>query len=80
MDVSDFMLQTINALIDPGSHTVLIHTDLVNTLLLCCRLLHKPEIIELAMERDGQKSQIVLCEYVRLKLYDPLNYWRSRTV
>ena len=41
MDVSDFMPQTINALIDPGSHA-----DLVNTLLLCCHLLHKPKIIE----------------------------------
>ena len=80
MDASDFMLQTINALIDPGSHAVLICTDMVDTLLLCHRLLHKPKIIELAMESDGQKSQIVLREYVKLKLYDPLNYWRSRTV
>ena len=42
---------------------MLICTDLVNTLLLHRRLLHKPEIIELAMESDGQKSQIMLCEY-----------------
>ena len=75
MDASDFMLQTINALIDRGSHAVLICMDLVNMLLLHCCLLHKPEIIELAMESDGQKSQIVLHKYVKWKLYDPLNYW-----
>ena len=80
MDASDFMPQTINALIDPGSHAVLICTDMVDTLLLCCRLLHKPEIIELAMESDGQKSQIMLRKYVKLKLYDLSNYWWSRTV
>ena len=80
MDVSDFMLQTINALIDPGSHAVLIHAGLVNMLLLRRRLLHKPEIIELVMESNGQNSQIVLHEYVKLKLYDPSNYWQSRTV
>ena len=80
MDVSDFMPQTINALIDPGSHTVLIHADLVDTLLLHCRLLHKPKIIELLMESNGQKSQIVLHEYVKLRLYDLSNYWQSRTV
>ena len=79
-DVSDFMPQTINALIDPGSHAVLICTDLVNTLLLRCHLLHKPKIIELAMESNGQKSQIVLHEYVKLRLYNPSNYWQSRTV
>ena len=33
---SDFLMQTLNALIDPGSHTVLIHKDLVNSLLLRC--------------------------------------------
>ena len=75
MDMSDFMPQTINALIDPGSHAVLICMDLVDTLLLRPCLLHKPEIIELAMESDGQKSQIVLCKYVKLKLYDLSNYW-----
>ena len=80
MDKSDFMPQTINALIDPGSHAVIIRTDLVDTLLLHRRLLHKPKIIELAMESDGQKSQIVLCKYIKLKLYDLSNYWRSRTV
>ena len=79
-DVSDFMLQTINALIDPGSHAVLICADLVDTLLLHCRLLHKPKIIELLMESNGQKSQIVLHEYVKLRLYNPSNYWQSRTV
>ena len=77
---SDFLLQTLNALIDPGSHTVLIHEDLVDSLLLHCQTLHKPEIIELAMKSTKEKTEIVLREYVKLKLYDPSNYWQSRTV
>ena len=70
----------INALIDPGSHGVLIQEDLVNTLSLHCCTLHKPKIIKLAMESDGKKAQIVLWEYVKLKLYDPSNYWQSQTI
>lgn len=69
------MLQTINALIDPGAHAVLICTNLIDTLQLCCCTLHKPKIIELAVESNGKKCEIVFCEYVKLKLYDTLNYW-----
>ena len=62
-DRSDFMPQNINALIDPRVHAVLIHADLINTLLLHHHPLHKPKIIELAMESNGKKSEIVLCKY-----------------
>ena len=44
-DVSDFILQTINALIDPGSHTVLICMDLVDTLLLIVISLGKTKFL-----------------------------------
>ena len=54
---SDFLPQTINALINPGSRTVLIHEDLVNTLLLCHCTLHKHKTIELAMEMNGEKKK-----------------------
>ena len=64
-------------LIDHGSHAVLIREDLVDTLLLRRCLLHKPEIIELVMESNGKKAEIMLQEYVKLKLYDPSNYWQS---
>ena len=57
---SNILPQMINALIDPGSHKVLIHKDLVNTLLLHHQTLHKPKMIELAMEMNGKKTQIVL--------------------
>ena len=43
---SDFLPQTLNTLIDQGSHIVLICEDLVDSLLLHCRSMHKPEIIE----------------------------------
>ena len=37
-------------------------------------------MIELVMESNGKKAEIVLCEYVKLKLYDPSNYWQSQTI
>ena len=76
---SDFLPQTLNALIDPGSHAVLICEDLINSLLLCHQTLHKPEI-KLAMTSNEKKAKIVLWEYMKLKLYDPSNYWQSQTV
>ena len=32
------------------------------------------------MKSNGKKAEIVLQEYFKLKLYDPLNYWQSWTV
>ena len=79
-DASNLMPLTINALIDPGAHAVLIHTSLVDTLQLHHHTLHKPKIIELVMDSDGKKCEVVLHEYIKLKLYDPSNYWRSQTI
>ena len=77
---SDFLPQTLNALIDLGSHIVLIREDLVDSMLLHRQSTHKPEMIELAMKNNKEKTEIVLREYIKLKLYDPSNYWQSRTV
>ena len=32
------------------------------------------------MKSNKEKTEIVLQEYIKLKLYDPLNYWQSWTV
>ena len=55
---SDFVPQTFNGLIDPGSHAVLIHEDLVKSLFLCHCTLHKPKIIELAMDTHPTEKEI----------------------
>ena len=54
----DFLPQTINTLIDPGPYTVLIKEDLVETLLLHHRHMHKPEMIELVMDSNRRKSKL----------------------
>jgi hypothetical protein len=62
---------TFNALIDNGSHTVLIHEELVNTLCLHHCLLPELENVELVMQTGKKKIIVKLTEYVKLQLYDP---------
>jgi Aspartyl protease len=70
--------QPCHALLDHGSHCVLISESWVNTLGLRRRKLPKPEVVELAMQDD--KKEFVLHEWVKLQLHDPSNYWTSKTV
>ncbi|KIM87980.1 hypothetical protein PILCRDRAFT_3692 [Piloderma croceum F 1598] len=70
----------LNALIDHGSHIVLISNDLVIELLLKRRKLVKPMPVELAMPDQNSIRTLELSEYVKLKLYDPVGNWTSKTV
>ena len=67
-------------LIDDGSHTVLICDEFVMKLGLKRRKLHKPEHVLLAMTPDGEKKNIVLHEWVKLKLRDLGAFWTAQTV
>jgi hypothetical protein len=70
----------LNALIDHGSHIVLISNDLVIQLSLKRRKLVEPMTVELAMPNQNSKRNLELSEYVKLKLYDPVGNWTSKTV
>ena len=77
---NDFPI-TFNALIDDGSHTVLIHDDFANSLGLCHRnKLSKPEHVELTMASDGKKIVLELNEWVKLQLYNTKSWWTLKTV
>ncbi|GBE82211.1 hypothetical protein SCP_0405940 [Sparassis crispa] len=71
---------TYNALIDDGSHTVLIRDDYVDHLQLHHRRLPIPEHIELAMEGNGQKIIIKLSEWVHLSVFDLILSWSAKSV
>jgi hypothetical protein len=71
---------TFNALIDNGSHTVLIRDDFVEELGLCRCCLSKPQTVHLAMDDNGKRLKIVLCEYVKLSLFDPSFIWFACSV
>jgi hypothetical protein len=71
---------TINALIDDGSHTVLISESLTKSLGLKRRKLHEPMYVEMAMPEDGSKCVVQLNEWVKLSLYDVSGLWTSKTV
>jgi hypothetical protein len=70
----------IEALIDNGSHTVLIRDDLVDRLKLRRRKLHEPMNISLALSDSKNRVVTTLSEWVKLKLFDRNNLWSSRTV
>jgi hypothetical protein len=78
-DPSAFPLN-FDALIDNGSHAVLIREDVATQLSLHHHKLIKPEVMELTMEGDGKKVQVVLTEWVKLKLYDCSSSWCAKTV
>ena len=69
-----------NALIDHGSHTVLIDDKCADLLSLKRQKLIEPMAIEMAMPGEGPKKVIMLYEWVKLHLYDPCGYWYLKTV
>lgn len=66
----------VKALIDDGSHLVLICPQLVDKLNLCIRPLLQP--IEITVALDSAPT--TLMKWVKLKLYDRQKAWSSRTV
>jgi len=70
----------VDALIDNGSHTVLIRDDLVENLKLRRRKLHEPMNISLAVSDSENRVVTTLTDWVKLKLFDRNNLWSSRTV
>jgi hypothetical protein len=71
----------LTALMDNGSHVVLIHANLADCLKLRCHLLPVPMPIDLALYPNPNKSSAVtLTEWVKLKLSDRNGYWSPRTV
>jgi hypothetical protein len=64
----DFPLN-VHTLIDHGSHTVLIRGEFVTELGLRRRRLPHLETIELAMTSGKEKVEVVLSEWVKLKLH-----------
>ena len=71
---------TLSALIDHGSHIVLISDEFTNSLFLKRRKLFEPMSIELAMPAEGPKHIVCLSKWVKLKLYNPSGAWQSKTV
>ena len=70
----------MNALLDHGSHIVLINSDFIDKLAFKhCTL---PELmpVELAMPDKKSKHTLELSKYVKLRLYDPIGNWTSKTV
>ena len=74
------LLFCLNRVIDHSSSAVLIPEDYALKLGLCQKCLRKPYIAELAMEKNGQKSQFEFSEYVKLQLHDSSSYWSSKTI
>jgi len=70
----------VEALIDNGSHTVLVRSELVDCLNLRRRTLHEPMNISLTLSDSKNHIVTTLTEWVKLKLYDRNNLWCSRTV
>jgi hypothetical protein len=70
----------IDALIDHGSHLVLISNELVNSLQLKRQKLHEPLSVEMAMAEGGKKDVVELRQWVKLRLYDESGVWTSKTV
>ena len=71
---------SFEALIDHGSSLVLISNSCANDLGLRRKRLKKPFSAELAMQTNGQRSQIHFSEYVKLQLHDPSALWTSKSI
>jgi len=71
---------TFEALIDPGSHLVLISEPFAELLKLKCRKLLELLPVRMVIPRKGQKVKIELTEWVKLRLYNPSGSWTARTV
>ena len=70
----------ISAMIDHGSHLVLISEDFTTALVLKHCKLHAPMAVEVAIPDKTVKHIISLSEWVKLWLYDPSGSWTSKTV
>jgi hypothetical protein len=71
---------TFDALLDHGSHAVLISEQFAQTLELKRRNLHNPLTVQMAFPEETTKRIVTLSEYVKLKLYDPVGNWAAKTV
>jgi hypothetical protein len=71
---------TIEVLIDPGSHLVLINETFAELLALKRRKLLEPLPIEMAIPGKNRKIVTILTDWVKLRLYDPSGLWTARTV
>ena len=69
-----------NALIDHGSHAVLISQEFATSLVLKRHQLHEPMAVEMAIPDEGIKHMVQLNEWVYLSLYDTSNLWTLKTV
>ena len=80
-DTSSLSEVPLTALMDNGSHVVLIRADLVDRLKLRRHSLPVPMPINLAMSPNpNETTAATLTEWVKLKLYDKDGLWCSRTV
>jgi hypothetical protein len=70
----------VQALLDDGSHTVIIREDVVDYLALAHLKLCKPEHFELAMTPNRDKRIIKLSKFVKLYLHDPVSRWAAKPV
>ena len=70
----------VDALIDNGSHTVLIHDYLTERLGLCRRKLIDPMNVSLVLSDSDNHVVTTLTDWVKLRLFDRNNLWSSRTV
>ena len=70
----------VDALIDNGSHTVLIHDNLTERLGLRRRKLIDPMNVSLVLSDSDNRVVTTLTDWVKLRLFDRNNLWSSRTV
>lgn len=71
---------TFDALLDHGSHTVLISDNFAASLKLKRRKLHEPMSVEMAIPGNDKKIIVKLFDWVKLRLYDPSGAWTSKTL
>ena len=69
----------ISTLIDNGAHMVLICPELVAKLNLCIFLLHKPEVVDVAISTTTKK-EITLSSYIKICATSLDGQWTSHTV
>ena len=69
-----------DALLDHGSHTVLISDEFATSLALKHRKLQEPMSVEMAIPGDSKKIVVKLFHWVKLRLYDPSGAWTLKTL
>jgi hypothetical protein len=70
----------ISALIDNGSHLVLIHPEYVQKLALPRHKLARPISVELAMHGQQKRGVFELLDYVSLTLFDSTSFWTAKPI